>query len=314
MAMGEDPAAEKTRLREEPTFDEFAETTYLPHARIHKRTAAEDERMIRRVLSPAWGKKRMSAISFDDVVRLQGKEQTRTSACTANHVLVLVKRMMALAVKSGVLAKNMAADVAKLKEKPNRERYLSLGELPRFLAALDEVGDDRLSVAAIKLLLFTGCRRSEVVTLNWEQVRLDEQRLYLSQTKNGTSRSVHLNEKACQILRDLSKRREESERTKASQYVFPSRQGAKKGHLFDLRKPLQRACQAAGIKGLRLHDLRHSFAALALASGSSLFDVQILLGHRDIAVTQRYAHLSSDHLKRATENVSGLLEQMSSTG
>ena len=83
---------------------------------------------------------------------------------------------------------------------------------------------------------------------------------------------------------------------------------AAKGHLHDLRKPLDRVCEAAGIDGLRVHDLRHSFATFAVMSGASLYDVQKLLRHSDVSMTQRYAHLMDDSLQRATDNVAGAIE------
>lgn len=91
--------------------------------------------------------------------------------------------------------------------------------------------------------------------------------------------------------------------------MFPSRQGTRKGHLFDLRKAFERACQEAGIDNFRIHDIRHTFASMAVMSGASLYDVQKLLGHQDIAMTQRYAHLSDEGLKKATAGVANLLDR-----
>jgi integrase len=161
----------------------------------------------------------------------------------------------------------------------------------------------------IRLLLFTGCRRSEILSLKWDQVRLDEDRIFLRDTKNGRSRTVHLNVRAKDVLVDLSGRREQEARTAASFYVFPSRQGTRKGHLFDLRKPFEKACHVAEIEDFRVHDLRHTFASMAVSGGASLFDVQKLLGHQDVAMTRRYAHLSDDGLRRATAGVARLLDQ-----
>jgi len=90
---------------------------------------------------------------------------------------------------------------------------------------------------------------------------------------------MHLNAKAKEVLEELAERRDEEARTRESEFVFPSRQGTKKGHLFDLRKPFEKACREAGIKNFRVHDMRHTFASVAVRSGASLFDVQKLLGH-----------------------------------
>lgn len=308
LARDKDPAEARGKVRNDLTFADFAESHYLPYSRQHKKTWEDDEQKIAKRLNPFFGKVRLTAITPRDIALLHAKEKERTTACTANHLLSCLKRMLNLAVKWEFLEKNPAVGQEKFKEGPLRERYLSKEELPRFLKALDE-DDDQLSVAAIRLLLLTGCRRGEILSLRWENVRLDEDRIFLPKTKNGRSRTVHLNAKAKEVLEDLLARREEAERTRDSEFVFPSRKGTKKGHLFDLRKPFEKACKVAGIENFRVHDLRHSYASLAVMAGASLFDVQKLLGHQDIAMTQRYAHLADENLKRATASVADLIGQ-----
>lgn len=147
------------------------------------------------------------------------------------------------------------------------------------------------------------------MSLKWENVRMDEERIFLPKTKNGRSRTVHLNGRAKEVMQDLLARKEQEDRTRGSEYVFPSRQGTKKGYIYDLRKPFEKACQIALIDNFRIHDLRHTFASMAVSSGADLYAVQRLLGHQDIAMTQRYAHLAADDLKRATAGVSEMLDK-----
>lgn len=308
LARSKDPAEEKGKLKADLTFAEFAEKYYIPHAKQHKATWDDDEQKVARRLNPVLGQLRLTTITPRDVALLHAKEKERTTACTANHLLGTLRRMLNLAVKWGMLEKNPAAEQEKFKEGPLRERYLSKEELPKFLVALDEE-EDRLSVAAIRLLLFTGCRREEMLSLKWENVRRDEERIFLPKTKNGHSRTVHLNERALAVLDDLKARKDAEPRTRDSDFVFPSRAGTRKGYIYDLRKPFEKACQAAGMENFRVHDLRHSFASLAVMAGASLYDVQNLLGHRDIAMTQRYAHLDAHSLKKATASVSSMLDR-----
>lgn len=308
LARDKDPAEVREKAKAELTFAEFATQHYLPHAKEHKKTWDDDVWKVEKLLNPVIGKLRLSAITSRDVATLHAKEKSRTSATTANHLLTTLKRMLNLAVKWEFLEKNPASLQEKFKEPPHRERYLSKEELPRFLKALGEE-DDGLSGAALHLLLFTGCRRGEILSLKWEQVRMDEERIFLPTTKNGRSRTVHLNAKALEILLELRERKDQKMRTASSEFVFPSRQGTKKGHIFDLRKPFERACLRAGIENFRIHDIRHTFASMAVMSGASLYDVQKLLGHQDIAMTQRYAHLSDDGLKKATAGVADLLDR-----
>lgn len=294
-----DPSEERTQKRNDLTLSQFAEEFYIPHATSHKKTWQEDVYKLNGRIIPIMGNLRLSSITVRDITAFHTKEKERNTSTTANHYLVLIKRMLNLAVKWGLLEKNPAAGMDKFKEPPHRERYLSKEELPRFLKALDQQ-EDRQSMAVIKLLLFTGCRKGEILSLHWNQVKLDEGRLFLPITKSGQSRSVFLNAKAKEVIEGLGVSTSEG-------YVFPSRAGSRKGHLQDLRKPFEKVCEAAGIEGLRIHDLRHSFATFAVRSGASLYDIQKLLGHSDIAMTQRYAHMVDDNLQKATDNVSDLI-------
>jgi integrase len=159
-----------------------------------------------------------------------------------------------------------------------------------------------LSKAAIKLLLFTGGRRGEILSLQWHQVKLNEKRLFLPGTKNGKSRSIILNDRAMAVLKEL-------EVNKNGEYLFPSRNGARKPHINDLRIPFGKVSEAAGVEGLRVHDIRHSFATLALQGGASVYDVSKLLGHSDVSMTQRYAHMVDDSLQKATDNMAGVIDR-----
>lgn len=303
-----DPGDERAQKRNDLTFAEYAKEFYIPHATMHKKTWQDDVWKVERRLNPLLGHLRLSSITARDLTAFHSKEKERTSSTTANHHLSLLKRMLNLAVKWGLLEKSPAAGLDKFKEPPHRERYLTKEELPRFLNALDEQ-EDRLSVAAIQLLLYTGCRRNEVLSMTWDQVLLDEGRIFLPMTKNGRSRSVHLNSKSREVLMALASRKDEERRTHSSNYVFPSRAGTRKGYIFDLRKPFEAACAKAQIDGLRIHDLRHSFATIAITGGASLYDVQKLLGHADIAMTQRYAHMVDENLKRATDNMAMVIDR-----
>jgi integrase len=307
LAKNIDPAAERNKVRNDLTFEEFADKLYMPFAKQHKLTWDDDLNHIRHML-PTIGKLRLTAITPRDVAQVHVAAKSRTSPITANHLLKTLKRMLNLAIKWEMLEKNPAAHQEKYNEGPLRERYLSKDELPRFLKALDEQ-DDRLSVSALRLLLFTGCRREEILSLKWENFRKEEGRIYLIKTKNGQSRTVHLNEKAMAALCELKEKKELEPRTRDSVYVFPSRDGAKKPYIYDLRKTFEKACLLANIQNFRIHDIRHTFASWAVSGGADLYVVQRLLGQLDIKMTQRYAHLCADDLKKATEGVSKMFDQ-----
>lgn len=162
----------------------------------------------------------------------------------------------------------------KYREAPAKERFLSPAEASRLVAALRDEGN---RVAAGCLLL-------------------------LPTTKAGRPRTVLLNAMALEVVAGM-----EAHWVETNPHVFPGPGGA--GHVRDLRKAFWRALDAAGIERMRVHDLRHSFASLAVGSaadgggGASLYEVQKLLGHASSAMTQRYAHLADGSLRRATEGV-----------
>lgn len=308
IARGKNPAFEKNRAKAEMTFEKFT-VLYLDHAKQHKKSWKGDEYLIHKRLNPVLGKFQLSAITMKDIALLHAKEKERTSACTANHLFSSLRAILNLAVKWEIIEKSPCTGMSKFSEGPLRERYLSRDELPRFLRALSQEGDT-LSKAALLILLFTGCRKNEVLSLTWDQVRLDEGRLYLPVTKNGRSRAVHLNQKASEVLQELATRKNDLDRTRNSNFVFPSRQNTRKGYLYDLRVPLQRACAIAGIENFRTHDLRHTFASLAVSSGVDLYAVQRLLGHQDITMTMRYSHLSAQDLMTATQGIAALIDRV----
>ena len=179
------------------------------------------------------------------------------------------------------------------------ERFLSAEELARLGEALLEAERTQTElpsvVAAIRLLLLTGCRFSEIITLRWDEVDLERKCLRLRDSKTG-AKTVHLSEPAIEVLQSV-------DREPGNPFVIV---GAKPGsHLVNLRKPWCRIRASAGLDDVRIHDLRHSFASVAVAGGLSLPMIGALLGHSQPATTQRYAHLAGDPLRQATNLIGG---------
>ena len=160
-------------------------------------------------------------------------------------------------------------------------------------------------MAAIRLLVLTGARLNEILTLQWEWVDFDAQCLRLPDSKTG-AKTICLNPPAMQVLADIP-------RLENNPFVIC---GGKPGaHLINLQKPWRRIRKLAGLDDVRLHDLRHSFASIAVASGMSLPLIGALLGHSQPQTTARYAHLSDDPLKKAVKTVGDKMHVISkSTG
>jgi len=220
----------------------------------------------------------------------------KSSAATANRYLALLSRLFSLAIQWGHLERNPTKGVKKYKEAGPRYRYLSGDELTRFLAALDaEAGV--LTANALKLLLLTGVRKMELFSLRWSEVDLPNASVRLLHTKNGRTRVVVLNSLALELMKNIH-----ADAEPGCPYVFPARTG--NGHLIDIRKPLKRAMVRANLVDLRPHDLRRSFASLAVNAGVDIYQIKDLLGHSSVAVTQKaYAHLQQKTLRSASEVV-----------
>ena len=244
-------------------------------------------------LLPTFGSLPLDQITRADVTR-RFDEYSRTAPGGANHALSVLRRMLNLAVECGHLDTNPARSV-KRNPRPKLTRFLSREEICRLHRVLDRYGRARPSrvqqADVIRLLLLTGCRRGEILTLRWQDV--DGDTLTLVDAKTGPRREF-LNAPARVIL--------ERQPRSASEYVFPSP--------LDPRRPLSSNLRLwysvrreAGIEDVRLHDLRHTFTSHAVLQGVPLPVVSRLLGHKQPSMTLRYAHVSDRETEAAAERI-----------
>ena len=296
---GGDPGKSRSDAARAPTVADLAERYMSEHAWPKKkpRSAKSDQSNLKNHVLRALGTKKVVAVNRADVGKLH--HNLRKTPGAANRVLALLSKMFTLAEKWDLRpdGTNPCRHVERYPER-KFERFLSETELARLAGVLDEAERTRTefpsALAAIRLLLFTGARLSEILTLKWEDVHMEDQCLRLPDSKTG-AKTIYLPPPALEILSGL-KRQEENP------YVVV---GAKPGqHLVNLRKPWGRIRKRAGLDDVRLHDLRHSFASMAVAGGLSLPMIGALLGHSQPATTARYAHLADDPLKQAA-NLTG---------
>jgi integrase len=300
VAKGGDPAHRRDAARQAPTVAEFAERYLAQHAEAKKkpRSAAQDRRLLERFILPAVGSLKVQGVSRADVARLHhGLHETPYQA---NRTLALLSKMFNLAERWSLRpdGSNPCRHVEKFKER-KRERYLSAEELARLGQALAELERDGSegphAIAAIRLLLLTGCRLGEVLTLRWEDVDFERGLLHLPDSKTG-AKTVALAAPALEVL-------SEAPRFAGNPYVIPGERAGRP--LVNLQKPWRRIRAKAGLPDVRLHDLRHSFASVGAAAGLGLPIIGALLGHHEAATTHRYAHLAADPLKEAADVIAG---------
>ena len=298
VSKGEDPAESRKQQKSLPTFEEFTEIYLSEYAEKHKKksTVAHDRGLLSNVLIPAIGKRQISDISRQDISRVHSSHSEHP--IKANRALELASAMFNFAELRGFREEgtNPCKSIKKYQAKA-RERYLSVGELSRLGAALAEVErtqEEKSEVInAVRLLIYSGCRRNEVLGLRWEDVDFERSCLHLSDTKTGT-RTVLLNSEGIAVLRGCK-------RVLGNPHVFP---GKKIGqHLVNIQKPWVRIRARAGLADVRIHDLRHTFASVGAGLGESLYMVGNLLGHTQSATTQKYAHLDDGPVRDLNERI-----------
>jgi integrase len=302
---GGDPAEARDASRKALTIAELCVRYLSEHADTRKksRSVAGDRRMIDRFILLALGNRKVADVTRADIGKLH--HSLRETPYQANRVLALASKMMNMAEKWGLRpdGSNPCRHAEKFKE-AKRERFLSAEELTRLgdvLAEAERTAMESPSViAAVRLLVLSGCRLSEILTLQWQHVEFAGACLRLPDSKTG-AKTVHLNAPALAVLAAI-------ERNEGSSWVIA---GAKAGaHLVNLEKPWRRIRAKAGIPDVRLHDLRHSFASVAVGLGEGLPMIGKLLGHTQTQTTARYAHLATDPVKAATERVGAALAGM----
>jgi integrase len=321
VAHGRDPAGEKATERGTQTVAELAERFMAEHVelKLRPRTAALYRDILNRLVKPEIGAAKADKVARAAIARLHGK--FATTPFQANRILTVVGSMYAFAGRVGVVSEeiNPARRVSKFREH-RRERFLTGEELERLGAAIREAETkgipwdvdernpnakhlpkasrrftkiDPFAAAALRLLLFTGCRLREILHLKWEHVDLERGLLFLPESKTG-KKTIILNAPALAVLNGLDR---------LGSYVVPGDDPERPR--ADLKRQWEAVAKRAGLQGVRLHDLRHTYASFGAGGGLGLPIIGKLLGHTQSSTTMRYAHLDNDPLRRASESIAG---------
>lgn len=296
---GADPSAEKSKARKAQTLEKFSERYLADHveANLKTRSIGEIKRNMKLHVIPALGNLKVREISRDDVARFHRSK--RETPYLANRCLALVSHMLSTAERWGECPGGSAIcrHITKFKEHA-RERYLSTKELTALGKALAKAERAKMNpqgIAIIRLLMFTGARRLEIESLRWDEVDFERHVIRLKDSKTG-EKSIPLAAPAQAILSAV-------ERVEGSPWVFPAMSG--EGHYQGLGKLWRAIRKMAKLEDVRIHDLRHTFASFGAAGNLSLPIIGALLGHKQSATTQRYAHLANDPLHQAVDRISG---------
>jgi len=324
IAHGDDPAADRAEERRAATMKDLAEAFLCEHVEAKRKpaTAEKYRYVVEAFIIPAFGRLKPSDVTRGAVARLHHDNSERPTI--ANYTLAVLSGIFSFGESRGLIpdGTNPTRHVERFAEE-KRERFLSVAELARLGEALREaetVGipwrnpittgatakhvakpENRLSrfdpaaVAAVRLLIFTGCRLREILHLTWEEVDFERGLLFLGDSKTG-KKSVVLNAPALAVLQSIIRRG-----------AFVIRGDRPDAPRSDLKRIWSALTARAELDGVRIHDLRHTFASYGAGGGLGLPIVGKLLGHTQASTTQRYAHLDVDPLRRATDAIGATL-------
>lgn len=262
------------------------------YAKSNKKTWKNDLSCLEANLKPFFGRSKLNDITPLQIEKYRTKRLEKgVTKSTVNRELALMKKMFNLAIDWNFIEENPVSKIKFFSEKDTlKERILSREEEDRLLET---------SIAHLKSILIvalnTGMRLGEILSLNWGQVDFEKKMIRVEKTKSGEIRYINMN---TTLKEELKRIRAEGESTV---YTFTN---SKTGKPFTtVKTAFKAACRRAGIKGLRFHDLRHTFASRLVESGVDLITVRDLLGHSTVKVTERYTHPNHSIKKEAVEHL-----------
>lgn len=318
---GVDPSAQRRAERTADSFADVADAYMTRQVRPKRKasTAGYYQLLLDTHILPALGAKRAAMITHAEIeawhLALAAKSDGKGGKTTANRAMTLVKAVYNWGAGAGLtpVGVNPCARVDKFAEE-GKDRYLTAEEIFRLGAALREAETIGLPHApsaskhapkqnrtvfsvhvtgAVRLLMLTGARLREILHLRWSEYDAERGMLFLPDSKTGR-KAVVLSGAAQQVLASLPR---------LGVYVIPGNDPDKPR--ADIKRPWAALSARAGLAGVRLHDLRHTFASVGAASGLSLPVIGGLLGHADAATTQKYAHLQTDPVRAAADAIAG---------
>lgn len=295
---GADPVGELRARRAEPTMADLADRFLAEHVPRKRAATQRDYRQqIRIDILPALGRMKVPSVTIADIDALH-RTITARAPIHANRVTALLSKMFSLAMRWGWRVDNPVKGIERNTEN-KRHRYLAGPELSRLATALAKFPDVG-AANAVRLALLTGARRGELLAARWADFDLvaGVWTKPASTTKQQVLHRVALSDIAVRLLIEMRRH------STSSVWVFPARRG---GHRKTLREPWDALRAAAGIRDVRLHDLRHTFASLSASSGASLPLIGAMLGHATPSTTARYTHLLDDPQRAAANKVAEVI-------
>jgi len=287
-----------------PTVQTFASDWLNLHVddKLEPSTARLYRSTLKSTILPVIGRVPVDQLTIDNIMRMH--HAARHAPYAANRALAITSKLMNHAERMGLRARNSnpVKGMERYREQ-RRERFLSEDELGRLGNALDDpritARHSPFALGAIGLLLLTGMRLNEVLKLRWNEVDLQRGLLLLDDSKSG-KKAVIIGQHAATLIASFPRT--------DTEWVFP---GSKHGRpLHDVKKAWRAVTGLADLRGVRIHDLRHTFASYSAGAGASLPMIGRLLGHSQVATTARYAHLAHDPVREVANRASHMVAEL----
>ncbi|MDR2629128.1 MAG: tyrosine-type recombinase/integrase [Puniceicoccales bacterium] len=290
LAGGKNPLKEKEKLADEKTFGEAYELFMEKYAKIENRvrTQKDMKSRLKKVL-PHWSHRYLSSISRYEMQEMHARIGQEHGKIEANRVFSYIRTIYNKMIGWGWEGKNPATGIQKFKEQ-KRDRFILHDELPKFMEAL-EMEPNRAMRDFFLMCLYTGARCGNVLSMRWEDIDFSIREWRIPDTKNGEPVRIPLIEEALEILENRSWLKGSS-----IPWVFPSND-SKSGCLVSPQKAWKRILDRAGLKNLRIHDLRRTLGSYQAIAGASLTIIGKSLGHKSPQSTAIYARLSNDPVR-----------------
>ena len=297
---------------EQLMLNQFFDEHYFPHAQVSKRTTEHDWSVYNKHMRASLGRYLMRDLT-NPVLDVWVREQLLAGyqRSTINKHIHLMNRMLNLARHWGHIQSHspVQQNIKKLAVGDYTQRFLSEAEIDLLLTTCRASRHPYLYLI-VQFLLLTGARKGEARLACWKHIDLHKRVWTVPRSKNGRSRRIILSSAAMDVLHSVRNKTEQLMLpTKPDDYFFINPITRTAYHSFDTAWFKARA--AAGLDNVRMHDLRHTFASLLINKGVSLYEVQTLLGHSSMQMTQRYAHLAPDRLHKRTELLSSIIDKRS---
>lgn len=281
-------------------FEQFAKEFLETYSKLNKKSWQRDETSLGN-LKPFFKGKTMQEIGPELVENYKAKRKaditkrkTHITGATINREIALLKTIFNKAVEWGKIEKNPLDKVKKFKE--NHVKNMKILKDDEAIRLIDSASPHLKPILIIALN--TGMRRNEILSLKWENVNFNKGLIFIEDAKSGKPREIPMNYMVYEILKELSRN---------SEYIFFNPKT--KSHILDIKTSFKTACKRADIKGLRLHDLRHTAASRMIQAGIDLVTVSKILGHSSIQMTMRYVHSTTEIMRKAVEKLAEFYEQ-----